>query len=84
MQPPSDDLLRGAKAITDYINSRMAGGDPLSVHATYRFIEAGKISVTRLGGKRTEVWTTKRKVDEAFGLEPPIAQDGEHAEREAA
>jgi hypothetical protein len=64
----SDGLLRGAKAITDHINSRLVGGSPLSVHAAYRLIEEGKIPVTRLGGKRAEVWTTKRRVDEAFGL----------------
>jgi hypothetical protein len=81
--PTSDGLLRGAKAIADHINSRMAGGEPLSVHAAYRLIVAGKIPVTRLGGKRTEVWTTKQKVDDAFGLTPP-AEASEPAEREAA
>jgi hypothetical protein len=81
--PTSDGLLRGAKAIANHINSRMAEGEPLSIPATYRLIEAGKIPVTRLGGKRTEVWSTKQRVDEAFGLTPP-AEASEPAEREAA
>lgn len=66
--PSSDGLLRGAKAIAEHINSRIAGGEHISVHAAYRLIEGGKIPVRRLGGKRTEVWSTKKQVDEAFGL----------------
>jgi hypothetical protein len=73
MQAPSDrGLLRGAQAIADYLNSRMIGGKPVSRSAVYRMIEGGKIAVTRMGEKRSEMWSTRAEVDRSLGLAEPI------------
>lgn len=61
-------LLRGADAIKDYLNERMKGGSPVTRAAVYRMVESGKLPVTRLGAKGTEVWITTTRVDQAFGL----------------
>lgn len=65
--------------MTDYANSRLAGGKPWTRSAMYRLIESGTIRVTRLGNKGTTVLATKNAIDEALGL---IAGADEH--RQAA
>lgn len=67
MQPPAK-VLRGIRAITEHANSRLAGGEPLSVHSVYRMCSSGQIRTQRMGGKRSELWSTTDWVDEAFGL----------------
>lgn len=63
-------LLRGANAIKDYVNDKLAGGTPFSRSAIYRMIESGRLPVTKLGGDRSEIFTTTAKVDQALGLAP--------------
>jgi hypothetical protein len=70
-------LLRGAQAIADYLNSLMIGGQPVSRAAVYRMIESGKLPVTRLGSKGTELWARKRDLDKLLGMEP---EQQEHAQ----
>jgi hypothetical protein len=80
MQGNSDTgLLRGAQAIADYLNSHLVGGTPVSRAAAYRMIEAGKIPVTRLGNKGTEVWARRRDVDKVLGIEPQSQPESEAA-----
>ena len=61
-------LLRGAQAITDYLNSKLEGGRPVSRAATYRMIENGKLPVKKLGEKGAEIWANTRDLDALLGL----------------
>ena len=69
-------VLRGAKAIMDHVNSRMAGGRPYSRAAIYRMVSEGKIPAHRLGPKGTELIATAMAVDAALGLieRPAVGQ----------
>ncbi len=66
----SDDsgktLIRGAQAIADYLNSKIAGGPPISRAAVYRMAEDGKIKVFRLGAKKSEIWSTTGHLDKVI------------------
>lgn len=73
-------LLRGAQAIADYLNSHLAGGQPVSRAAVYRMIESERLPVTRLGNKGTEIWARTRDVDNLLGIEP----EPQEPERQAA
>lgn len=69
-------VLRGARAIMDHVNSRMAGGRPYSRAAIYRMVSEGKIPAHRLGSKGTELIATANAVDAALGLiERPAVTD---------
>jgi hypothetical protein len=80
MQAVSENgLLRGAQAIADYLNAKMIGGQPVTRAAVYRMAAGGKLPVTRLGSKGTEIWARSSAIDKLLGLEPD-----EETAREAA
>lgn len=64
--PSEPTLVRGAQAIADYLNKQIICGKPLSRAAAYRLIEDGRIPVTRLGKKRSEVWARRSDLDQLF------------------
>jgi hypothetical protein len=68
-------ILRGARAIMEHVNGRMAGGRPYSRGAIYRLISEGKLPVRRLGPKGTELISTAEAVDAALGLSDQPAND---------
>lgn len=59
-------LIRGAQAIADYLSGQIVCGKPISRAACYRLIEDGRIPVTRLGKKKSEVWARKSDLDGLF------------------
>jgi len=67
-QGSENGVLRGAKAIMDHVNSRMAGGRPYSRAAIYRMVSEGKLPARRLGPKGSELIATAKAVDAALGL----------------
>lgn len=58
----NDGLIRGAQAIADYLNRRLAGGRRLNKKAVYHMVETGRLPVSRLDGGR-EIWARQADLD---------------------
>ena len=61
-----DDIFRGVEGITDELNRLVKGGPKFTRSAVYRMINDGKIPAFRLGGKRSQIYTTRRLLAGAF------------------
>lgn len=56
--------------MADDLNGHLIGGRKLTRSAVYRMVEDDKISVIRLGQKRSEIWARKSDLDRVLGCTP--------------